>query len=513
MNDPFDSARLEELRQRTTPLEYEFTSAARGVGGLVVRFREAWNSVATKWQVRPMMARQSAFNRALVDWLERPPGLAELDAGLVEHDRKATALNRDVGLPAARTRRLRGDVAAVGVRIDPAGRRLRIAYFSPMPPSRSGIADYSAELLPRLAERADVTVFTDDPAPGQFGGLPARPPADYPGCRGEFDLPLYHMGNSEYHESIYEMLTRHPGGVVLHDYFLHHFIRHHIVGHGDWVGYSRELAYSLGSEGRKLGRAIGAGQAAAPLFDLPLSRRVIDGALGLIVHSEYVANRVRRERPGIPLAVVPALVEARPGRSRRAELGLPDDAILFGSFGQMTAEKQIELTLRVFRQIRETFPTAHYLLAGEAMPDVDIAALSAELGLNDSVRHVGYAPALEDFVDWIHTADVVINLRRPTVGETSAVALRAMAAARPLIVFDHGWYSELPDDAALKAAPGDAGALEAAMERLAASAELRRAMGEAALDYVRRNCSPRRVAAAYVDFLHAILDAPGTAHA
>ena len=30
-------------------------------------------------------------------------------------------------------------------------RRLRIAYFSPLPPARSGIADYSRELLPAFA--------------------------------------------------------------------------------------------------------------------------------------------------------------------------------------------------------------------------------------------------------------------------------------------------------------------------------------------------------------------------
>ena len=74
-----DNDRLTELRQREMLREYVFTSRVPVVGGLIARCRAAWNSVATKWQARPVMEQQSAFNRALVDWLERPAGLAELD--------------------------------------------------------------------------------------------------------------------------------------------------------------------------------------------------------------------------------------------------------------------------------------------------------------------------------------------------------------------------------------------------------------------------------------------------
>lgn len=504
--DRFDDGRLEALRRRATLEEYTFTSAAPVVGGLIARLRDAWNSVATKWQVRPIIAQQSAFNQALVDWLARPTGAAELDVRLIDHDREQTRLARDVGIVATRARRAVREVnQSAGT-----GRRLRLAYFSPLPPARSGIADYSAELLPHLAERADVTVFATDPA-AVAPGLEVRPAGEFEWRRDEFDLPLYQMGNSEHHEAIYDRLLRFPGVVVLHEVYLHHFVRHYTVGGGDWLGYERELAYDMGGDGRRLGRAVRAGRADAPLFEVPLNRRVIDAALGLIVHSRYAADSIRRERPEALVGVVPASVESRPGRSRRAELALPDGAVLFGSFGQLTAEKQIEPALRAFRRARETRPEAHYLLAGAASPDVDVAALIAGLGLADAVRHTGYVSDLDAFVDWIHTVDVVVNLRQPTVGETSAVALRALAAGKPLIVLDHGWYSELPNAAAVKIPPGDADALRTAMERLTGSADLRRAMGRAARDYAGRNCSPGQTADAYVDFLHRVL-ASGVAH-
>jgi glycosyltransferase involved in cell wall biosynthesis len=495
--DRYDD-RLEELRRRAILEEFTFTSTATVIGGLVARLRDVWNSVATKWQVRPIIAQQFAFNQALVDWLARPPGAGAFDVRLIDHDREQTRLAGDLGLLAARTRWV------IHQATGPGDRRLRLAYFSPLPPARSGIADYSAELLPYLAERADVTVFATDPA-AVAPGLEVRPAGEFEWRRDEFDLPLYQMGNSEHHGAIYDRLLRFPGVVVLHEVYLHHFVRHHTVGRGDWLGYGRELAYAMGGDGLRLSRAVRAGQAAAPLFEVPLNRRVIDAALGLIVHSRYAADGIRRERPEALVGVVPAPVGSRPGRSRRAELALPDGAVLFGSFGQLTAEKQIEPALRAFRRARETRPEAHYLLAGAASPDVDVAALIASLELNEAVRHTGYVGDLDAFVDWIHTADVVVNLRQPTVGETSAVALRALAAGKPLIVFDHGWYSELPDAAAVKIPPGDADALRTAMERLAGSANLRRAMGQAARDYASQNCSPGQTAGAYVDFLHRVL--------
>ncbi len=378
-----------------------------------------------------------------------------------------------------------------------------------MPPDRSGIADYSAELLPHLAKLADVTIFTDEPGTAQSPGLTVRPTSDYPHRRREFDLPLYQMGNSAFHESMYDLLVRYPGVVMLHDYFLHHFIRHHTAGHDDWTAYGREMAYSLNSDGRALAQAIHAGRAEAPLFEEPLNRRLLDVSLGLIVHSRYAAERARRQRSDLPLAVVQALIEPRPGRSLRDRLALPDNAVLFGSFGQITAEKRIDLALQAFQRVRRNYPAAHYLLVGETRPDVDLPALLAEYELADAVHQIGYVADLAEFVDWITTVDVVVNLRQPTVGETSAIALRAMAAARPLIAFDHGWYSELPDDAAMKTAPGDIDALQAAMERLTASAETRRSMGAAGLAYVHRHCLPQHVARAYIDFLYHVLETVG----
>ncbi len=507
-DDRFDRARLDELAGRAALREYEFASAAPGVGGLVARFRNAWNSVATKWQVRPLLAQQSAFNAALVEWLARrqmgqgAAGERDLDAERIGLDRTATALNRDVATVAARaartlSQRARGQSGEGG-----AAGRLRLAYFSPLPPARSGIADYSADLLPALAARADVTLFAD--GAGDVAGLPRRPLEAFPAERAAHDLPLYHMGNSAHHAAIYRMLRRFPGVTVLHDFYLHHLLADLTLGAGSFAAYAREMGYDLGQAAAPLLRDIRSGRAANPLYDVALNQRVIDSSLGLIVHSQTVAEWIRAVRPAARVVVVPQPIPPNRAHSRRAQLALPAEALLVAAVGQVTAAKQLPLALRAFRRLLGFVPEARFLLVGEVLPEVDLDGVIAELGIEEQVIRLDYVESLDAFNDWAATADVVLNLRYPTLGETSAAALRVMAAGRALVVFDHGWYGELPDDAAIKVPPLDEEALLLALLELAGDPARRAALGAAAAEYVAKRCDPAAVAEVYVEFMAAL---------
>ena len=501
-HERFDRGRWTELRQRATLREYRFTSAAPGVGRLVARVREAWNNVATRPQVWPMAERQSAFNHALLDHLERRrPGLSDgppgdgLSRDLIAHDRAGTRLNRDVAATTTRLARLRGDLDAPGN----TARRLRVAYFSPLPPARSGIADYSAELLPHLAARAEVTLFTDQP--DMPLDLPRRPLHAFAAERWGYDVALYQMGNSAHHAALYRLLLRFPGVVVLHDTVLHHFIADQTLGRGSFPAYAREMAYALGETAAPRLLDIRAGRAPNPLHEVALNERLIDSSLGLIVHSRAVAERIRADRPETLVQVIPHLVEPRPVRSRRAELGLPEGAVLLAAVGQVTAAKQLLLALRAFGRLLAFVPEARFLIVGEVLPEVDLDGALAEQELGERVIRLGHVPSFDAFNEWAAAADIVLGLRHPTLGETSGAALRAMVAGRALVVFDHGWYAEIPDDAALKVPPLDEEALLAGLLELARSPERRAALGAAAARYVAEQCAPAAVVAAYLDFL------------
>ena len=105
---------------------------------------------------------------------------------------------------------------------------------------------------------------------------------------------------------------------------------------------------------------------------------------------------------------------------------------------------------------------------------------------------------------------VSVNLRAPTMGETSGSALRALSLGVPLVVSDVGWFSELPDDVAVKVAVDDLEVeqLAAALDTLVGDEAVRRAMSDAARDYVAREHDLERVADLYAAALEQAAGAP-----
>src|SRR5690348_15854043 len=102
------------------------------------------------------------------------------------------------------------------------GSRMRIAFFSPMPPARSGIADYSEALLESLRSLGEVEVFSQ-----------AAPDFD----TRRYDVLLYQVGNNGYHGFVYETALRHPGVLVMHESNLLHLIAALTIKRGDWNVY------------------------------------------------------------------------------------------------------------------------------------------------------------------------------------------------------------------------------------------------------------------------------------
>ena len=88
---------------------------------------------------------------------------------------------------------------------------MNLAYFSPLGPQRSGISDYGEELLPHLAEAAEITLFVDGFQPLNRELVSRFPIVDYRRQRSQlreldrYDAVVYHMGNDHrYHAGIYD---------------------------------------------------------------------------------------------------------------------------------------------------------------------------------------------------------------------------------------------------------------------------------------------------------------------
>ncbi|HWQ13281.1 MAG TPA: glycosyltransferase family 4 protein [Roseiflexaceae bacterium] len=388
----------------------------------------------------------------------------------------------------------------------------RIAYASPVNPAPSGISDYSEELLPFLGRYFDVTLYVEDglrPANAQLARcLEVRPVGrlERDQRRRPYDAVLYHMGNSAAHMGIWRAMQRVPGVVVLHDFVLHHFmLQYYATALGAVERYRAEAERRYGADGARVAGLMMRGRFTEAAFDLPFCEDVLATAHGVIAHSRFVLERAAALRPELPAAHVPMGVPLPPSIPReeaRARRGLPQDALLLASFGHINPYKRVESVLRALRELREAHPGARYILVGSVSPSYDVRAAVERAGLSDAVTVTGYVGRAA-FEDYVAAADICVNLRHPTAGETSASLLRLLGAGRPTLVTATGSFAELPPGVAAQVDPDYAeGDLILAYCRLLADRpELAAAMGRAARDYVAREHTLEAAAAGYARFL------------
>jgi glycosyltransferase involved in cell wall biosynthesis len=353
---------------------------------------------------------------------------------------------------------------------------VKVAYYSPLPPERSGIADYSALLLPELQRRIEVAVVR-------------RPGRRVP--RGT-DLALYHVGNDpEHHWWIVEALWKRPGVVVLHDFVLHHLVAGMTLGRKNSDGYLDAMQREAGPVGRMLAHGVVDGLL-PPVWErraheYPLTGEVLRHATGVIVHSEYVERRVREHGYAGLVWRIPHPAWPAP---ETAPADLPGDRFVVGCFGHLNPAKRLPQLLDAFALLRERVPEALLVLVGSFAPGL-------ELELPDGALHHDYVDE-QRLWSFLAATDVCVSLRYPTMGETSGVVVRALSLGRPLIVSDIGWFADLPDEVAIKVpVEGDVEALASALERLARDPELRETMGAAARALAQGEHQLGRVAEAY----------------
>jgi len=391
----------------------------------------------------------------------------------------------------------------------------RIAYASPLNPAASGISDYSEELLPYLARYAEVIPYVADglrPTNAELlRHMDVRPLSrlERDQRRKPYDAIIYQMGNSaENHAAIWDVLRRVPGVVVLHEFVLHHFmLGYAAVTRRDVELYRAEAAQRYGPEGGRVAELMLHGRLTEAAFDMPFCESVLDAAEGVLAHSRYVLDRVAALRPGLPAALAPMGVPRAPAIPReqaRARLGLPQGVLILASFGHINPYKRVEAALRAIKALRASRPDTRYLLVGSISPSYDVHAAIGRAGLVDSVTVTGYVER-RAFEDYVAAADICLNLRHPTAGETSASLLRLLGAGKPTLVSASGSFAELPPGVAaqvdLDASEGDL--ILEYCRLLSARPDLAAAMGAQARAYVAREHTLDGAAISYMRFLSA----------
>jgi glycosyltransferase involved in cell wall biosynthesis len=399
---------------------------------------------------------------------------------------------------------------------------VRVAWFSPLPPIRSGIAAYSAEILPGLRGEFTIDCFVEAPPHGQH----VYDAHDFVWRHrlAPYDLTVYQLGNAPCHDYMWAYLAAYPGLVVLHDARLHHARARALLAQGRAHDYREEFRFDHPDAVPHFVEYAIEGLG-GPIYSFwSMLRVVMVTARMVAVHNPRVATDLRAEYPAATIDTLRMGVRASAadadaaGRVRR-RLSIPAGAIVFAAFGKMTAEKRIGPILRGFRALLALSVNAYLLLVGDAG---EYPALEREKFDLDRVRATGYVEDRE-IGAYLAASDVCLCLRWPTALETSASWLRCLAAGRATVITNLAHLADVPamepraplsaDQARQPVAMtidllDEDRSLLLAMRRLATDSVLRDRLARHGYDWWQRQHTIELMANDYRRVIHAAIDRP-----
>ncbi|AVS87485.1 glycosyl transferase family 1 [Paracidovorax avenae] len=389
-------------------------------------------------------------------------------------------------------------------------KRRRLAYVSPLPPERSGISDYSAELLPELARYYDVDIVTDQAEVTNewVNDNCTRRSIDwFCGNYQNYDRVIYHFGNSHFHQHMFALLEAYPGVVVLHDFFLSGIVAHMECSGfepGMWVRYLYESHGYLAVEKR-----IHAKDTADVVWEYPCSFPVLQNSLGVIVHSKN-SVKLAENWYGAPdhrkWALIPHLRTFAGGddherRNARAELGIDHDDLVVCSFGLLGKTKLNHRLLDAWLGSDLCRDQKCVLIfVGENERGAYGKQLLSRISgtaYKSRIKITGWASE-EQFRTYLKAADIGVQLRTLSRGETSGTVLDCMNYGLATIVNANGSMADLPDEGVYKLPDQFSDSeLIAALQLLYSNPARREELGKNAQEIIFEHHSPRKCAEDY----------------
>lgn len=330
----------------------------------------------------------------------------------------------------------------------------KLLYASPFPPQKSGISDYSKVLASALRSIYDVTLLIDDYTledRRMYKDFTVMVYGKDKVCFADYDYLVYNIGNNpEYHSYIYKLCLEHPGLVILHDVVLYYLY----VGVYQKESYFYSKIYKENGldEFLKIKHAVRTNgedllSQKEMANTLKLNREILESGNKIMVHSWYAYNQLINSG-----AINEKLIrkinhlrllndeEKNLDRSRLLKkYCIPEDAFIVASFGYIAETKLNREVCKAVKKLNEKMNRKIcYVMVGEGNYVDDYVD-------NQIIFKTGYTELVE-FNSFIDHSDIIMNLRYPSMGETSGAMLRILQKGKLCFINKGGWFSEIPDD-------------------------------------------------------------------
>ena len=387
----------------------------------------------------------------------------------------------------------------------------RIAYISPLPPQKSGVAAYSADLIPYLSEYFNIDLFTqpelkvsDKHLRENFSIFSWE---ELKERHHHYDMLVYHMGNSELHIPMWGLLEQFPGVVVSHDFFMSNLPFVTEVRTGERGVFFDQMDQSHGMSGlidyARRGRE-------KTRWQWPMNWPLLKNAQELIVHSEHQKELIRKfyrhawqPKPTVIKHFRENVPTLSPSQQRhfREELNLDPNAFVFCSFGFMAPTKLNNLVIQAFAHaLSELGKETKLIFVGELEGGEygqETLSILQKLKLNKKVEITGYV-SKKKYEKFLACANVAIQLRINSRGETSGALLDCLAYGIPTIINAHGSFEDYSPEIVHKLSEKpDVDELSQAIIRMKHDNDFRLQKGQLAQNLIVEEHNPKKIAAAY----------------
>jgi len=369
---------------------------------------------------------------------------------------------------------------------------------TPLPPAPSGVADYVSNILPSLQKNLDISLITN------------QQQLDDQKEAGVFWI--HQLANNIQHSLAYQTAKKYPGLVVLHDLTLSYMMYCLSMEQGRNEILYREVEEVYGeAQSSSLRSKLEDGKL-ENLWSLRFIEGVLEKAKAVLVHNYFAEATLRQLGYRGPIFIAPMpydpMIVQQPLSQREARrvLGLPSDSFIIGVFGFLGPYKRMEVAIPAFRELLHVVPDARLLVAGHIQDHYAEEFRMLMEPVKDSITLTGRLKN-EDWYLSLLSADVCINLRFPTIAESSAVLSTVLASGLPCLVSDLGSYAEIPPGIVAPIPRGrwelrETGFL---LVRLALDDRFRISMGYHAKKYALKSMSPEACVQCYMDAIKQVV--------